>query len=176
MAGIAVAALGVAALSGCGGTDPLKAILATAPAGTTGTGMPWTMTAVSARLTDSNTRLSVTMFGEPGIAACQTGGATQDYVFWSMPAAMGRRDLQLDIFDLFSPDNQTVTVYTQSTDGGTGVNNILTDGIMNITQLDGVDGGTVATGATNQVTLGMKVQTSSSGIDINGTFTTDLCP
>jgi hypothetical protein len=102
--------------------------------------------------------LSVNLFSTQ-VADCATSDRDAGYIIFSMPAKVGKRELQLSLSDFFSPDNQTVTFVTPPSS-----NDISTDGILNLTEL-----------TDTQMTLGILAK-AGKDTDVNGTFTATFCP
>lgn len=119
----------------------------------------WTM--VKATVSKSGTdALSVHLFGE-SVADCADFPPQESnlgYIIFNVPAKVGKRPLQLS-FDFSDPDNQTITFVTPPSN-----NNIAVDGILNITAL-----------SDTSVTMGLLAK-AGTGYDVNGTFTTAICP
>ena len=127
-------------------------IKASAPAGTLG-GQPWTF---GKAVVKKGSDLSVTMYADPTVDDCTTTASSTNTVFWSQPATTGERKLKFSLTDI--SNSQTVTYY----DGNT--NYILTEGLIDIS---------VLTDAT--ATIGL-VATDGNNNEVNGTFTTAICP
>jgi hypothetical protein len=142
-------------LAACGGPhDRSLDIVSTTPTGHfSGTG--WTMAKSS--VTKSGTNLSVALFSDSSVADCATSSNTPSLIF-SVPAMVAKRQLQLS-FDFTDPDNQTVTFFVPPSD-----NNIATDGIINVSAV-----------SDTSVTMGL-LANGGTGFDINGTFTSNVCP
>jgi hypothetical protein len=122
-------------------------------------GAPWTM--MDSRIRVSGDSLEVRLYGVAvgDCASSQPSAASGGYIMFSMPATVGKRELQLS-FDFSDPDNQTITFY----DFGDSTNHIAVDGILNLSALD----------STN-VTLGLLAK-GGTGYEVNGTITRALCP
>ena len=120
-------------------------------------GVAWTMS--KATVTNDGDELDVKIFSDPAVADCAFSNTDDSgYLLFSMPNTIGHRELQLDLFDLSSPDNQTITFVTPPSS-----NNISVDGILNLTAL-----------TSTSVTLGLDAR-AGEGNEINGTFTATLC-
>ena len=137
--------------------DRVLDIVAGNPTGQFG-GTPWEMTKATIKRTgqDGGT-LDVKLFGFP-IADCGTSSPHAGYIIFNMPAAVGRRPLELSLSDLSSPDNQTITFVTPPSS-----NNVSVDGIINVTEL-----------TETSVTMGILAKAGKT-TDINGTFTATFC-
>ena len=148
----------VAACGGGGGGYKVSDIHSTAPAGTIDSA-PWSL--FTATIRSDGTTLSVNLFADTTVATCsqfESSTSTIPFVMFSMPAQVGARPLQLSLSDFSDPNNQTVTFVTPPSN-----NNIATDGIIDVSALDGAS-----------VTLGLLVDAGSD--TVNGTVATPLCP
>lgn len=156
LAAVAFAALAVA----CGKAhDRSLDIVATNPTGTFNS-EPWAMTKATVKLSGAdggNPSLSVKLFGTD-VADCATSAPDAGYIMWSMPGKVGKRSLKLSL-DFTDPDNQTITFYTPPSN-----NTVATDGILNVTALD-----------STSVTIGVLAKAGTK-MEVNGTFTANLCP
>lgn len=132
-------------------------IVAGNPTGQIG-GTPWEMTKATIKRTGTDGgKLDVKLFGFP-IADCGTSSPDAGYIIFNMPAAVGKRTLQLSLSDLSSTDNQTITFVTPPSS-----NNISVDGIINVTEL-----------TDTTVTMGILAKAGKT-TDVNGTFTATFC-
>jgi hypothetical protein len=138
----------------CGGHDRSLDIVSSTPSGTVA-GSTWTMSKAS--VTRSGDTLSITLLGDSNAADCATSSDSMGYLIFSTPATVSKRELQLDLFDLTNPDNQTVTFVTPPSN-----NNISTDGIINIT-------------AVSDTSVSMGLLANAGTDNINGTFSTSFC-
>jgi hypothetical protein len=135
-------------------------ILTTPPAGKIG-GTSWTMQKAVVTKNSAGDTLSIDLYGET-VADCASSapsGSTVPRIFWSEPAANGTKQLKFDLFDLSG--SQTVTFYTPTGSN----NNIITNGRLEVSNL-----------SATSVTIGMLAKGSDSNDNINGTFTTNICP
>lgn len=125
-------------------------------------GTEWTMTKATVKRTGADGgvggKLDVKLFGEPVADCASSGGGDAGYIIFNMPAAVGKRTLQLSLSDLGSDDNQTITFVTPPSN-----NNISVDGVLNVTEL-----------TETSVTMGILAK-SGKTTDVNGTFTATFC-
>lgn len=147
-------------LFACGGAahDRSKDIKSSPPSGHFNN-TAWSM--LKASISNDGTNLSVHLFGDnvPDCSTSPQSGSTTGYIIFTMPAKTGTRDLQLSLSNFSDPNNQTVTFVTPPSS-----NDISVDGILTVTNL-----------TSTSVTLGI-LANGSSGDDVNGTVTTNLCP
>ena len=156
---LAAAVVGSLVVACGGGTPPHDRaldILPDLPTGQIG-GTPWTMTKANVKRSTDGGRLDVKLFGD-NVADCAFSSPDAGYIIFGMPAAVGKRELQLSLSDFESPDNQTITFVTPPSS-----NDIAVDGILNVTEL-----------TATSVTMGILAKGGKT-TDVNGTFTATFC-